>query len=382
MKLCFVVNHVAFFISHRLPIAQKAIDEGYKVYLITGKAGSKSMEQSAIKTLHKNKIKHYRVSFSSSSVNPFKELYGLFQIIRIIKKIKPDVVHCASPKGNFYGGIASRVLDVRGVIFAISGMGFAFTKDKKNIKLSRNIISKIFSLFINISFSHKNKRVIVQNTLDYKELLKNKWVGKDELRVIHGSGVNLDLYKNINYKDKLKIVILPSRILIDKGVIEFVEAVKLIQDQVPGWRFLLLGAADYENPSAISNAMIDEWQKSSIIEWLGHVDQIEQFYKDASIVCLPSYREGMPKTLLEAAAAGCATITSDVIGCNEAIIHNSTGLLVPVQDSQALAKALLRLINNPEMRENFGLNGIKLAKNKFGITDIVRQNMALYKEVI
>ncbi len=381
LKLTFVVNHAAFFVSHRLPIALRARNAGYEVALLTGQAGSASMEKIAVATLADEGISHKRVAFKSSSVNPLLELLGLFQLAWRMNQLRPDIVHCASPKGLLYGGTAARLCGVKALVLAVSGMGFAFTNTGKRNFL-RVCLAYVYRSMVGFAFGHKNIRVIVQNQDDKTLLIAIGMVRPDQITLIPGSGVDLKIFANVSIERKLPMVLLPARMLLDKGVVEFVEAVRALKTSAPEWCFVLAGAADYDNPSSVKLEQIEAWQREGLIEWLGHVDDIAPWFIQASIVCLPSYREGLPKTLLEAAAAGCAVVTTDTTGCREAIINGETGDLVPVRDSVALAAALLALMHDRARRERYGYAGQKLAIDRYGLDSVVEQTHEIYQSLL
>jgi glycosyltransferase involved in cell wall biosynthesis len=174
------------------------------------------------------------------------------------------------------------------------------------------------------------------------------------------------------------IVLLPARMLRDKGVLEFVEAARQLRRSHPDWRFVLAGAADYANPSAFSVEQIQAWVAEGIVEWWDYQADMPAVYRRTAIVCLPSYREGMPKCLLEAAAAGKPVVSTDVIGCREALLPGETGLLVPVKDAASLRDALAQLIDNPSMRATFGVRGRQLAQQKFSIDAVIERVFSIY----
>lgn len=380
-RIAYVVNHAAFFVSHRLPLAMEARRAGFDTCLFTGQAGSDEMENTAVRQLLLNGITHVRTRFRSAGMNPVVEVVGLIQLIWHLFRFKPDVIHCASPKGVLYGGIAARICQVPALVLAISGMGYAFT-DGVGKGWLRKAIQSAYRALAHFAFRHSNARVIVQNQDDKAALLASGWVKSDRLCLIPGSGVNLSLYASGARTPKSRLVLLPARMLKDKGILEFVDAARQIRSQTPNWRFVLAGAADYDNPSSISSADLKHWQGQGLVEWLGHVNDMVPLFNEAAIVCLPSYREGMPKALLEAAAAGCAVITTDATGCREAIDRGVTGDLVPVQDSNALAAALLSLINDEERRIAYGLNGRARAVQLFSIESVAQQTVDIYKELL
>ncbi len=378
-SIIYVVNHAAFFVSHRLPLALGARNRGYKVSLVTGQPGSQSMELGAKKTLDKLNISQQKLFFESAGINPIIELIGFIQLIFFLKRNNPDILHCASPKGVLYGGLAARLVGIKSLVLAISGMGFAFTESEKKIGV-RKIIASIYKKIFSFVLQHKNVRIIVQNKDDYDAFLKS--IDPSKIDLIPGSGVQLERFIDFPIKKKESIVILPSRMVSDKGIFEFVDAVRRIRKILPDWKFILAGAADYKNPSTIDFKLIQSWQSEGLVEWVGYVEDIAILLGKASIVCLPSYREGMPKVLLEASAAGCAIITTDVIGCRDAIVNTQTGDLVKVRNVDSLTNALLSLINDRKKRERYGQSGRKLAIKKYGIQKVVDRTLDIYQELI
>lgn len=380
-RVAYVVNHAAFFASHRLPLAAGARQAGFEVSLLTGQAGSEEMEQAAVMQLQAAGMMHRRALFSSSGMNPFVELLGLIQLVWFMLLFRPDIVHCASPKGVLYGGIAARICGVKGLVLAISGMGYAFTKSAERGGL-RAILRRIYAALSGFAFHHPHVRVIVQNHDDYRAVTEKGLAQASSLSLIPGSGVDLSLFEGCTATHKSRTVLLPARMLKDKGVEEFVEAARRVKAVMPSWRFVLAGAAGYDNPSAIGVAKLQSWQAEGCIEWLGHVHDMVPLFRESAIVCLPSYREGMPKALLEAAAAGCAVVTTDVTGCREAIEPGVTGDLVPVRNSEALAAVLLSLIKDEKRCQAYGVKGQERARTLFSVTSVVSQTVKIYKELL
>jgi glycosyltransferase involved in cell wall biosynthesis len=382
-RIAYVVNHVAFFVSHRLPLAIGARHSGFRARLFTGQAGSQEMELIAQAQLQAAGVEHQRAIFSSAGMNPFVELLGVLQLVYFMLRYKPDVVHCASPKGVLYGGIAARLCGVPGLVLAISGMGYAYTQGQGTGQGgARVFIRRVYGALAGFAFHHPNVHLIVQNKDDYQSVIENGLVDAGRVTLIPGSGVDLSLFEGCNPAHKGRMVLLPARMLKDKGIIEFVEAARQLKAVAPKWRFVLAGVAGYNNPSAIGLAQLQAWQTEGCIEWLGHVDDMTPLFREAAIVCLPSYREGMPKALLEAAAAGCAVVTTDVAGCREAVEPGATGDLVQAHDSGSLAKALLSLIKDKRRQQVYGANGQKRAKAVFSVASVVSQTLKIYDGVL
>lgn len=379
--ICYVINHAAFFVSHRLPLAISAAKLGFRVSLLTGHAGSNEMEKAAEHELTIQRISHKRLDFRSSSVNPLSELIGVVQLICTLRRTKPTLVHCASPKGLLYGGIAARLAGVPSLVLALSGMGYAFTSNAPQ-SFSRRMIALVYKTLAGFAFKHKNLKVIVQNEDDRSGVIRFFGVDRDNVRLIPGSGVNLNQYPVNSFKNKSKIVLFPARVLYDKGILDFVKAAENIRKKRKDWRFVIAGAADYDNPSAVSSDQVKNWVEAGFVEWLGHVEDMPQIFLETAIVCLPSYREGMPKSLLEAAAAGCAIVTTDVVGCREAIEPGVTGDLVPAQNAGLLTDALLGLMNDQLRVAEYGRMGRCRAEQRFSLESVVDETMKVYKGLI
>lgn len=378
MHIVFVVNNAAFFVSHRLPIGNGARRAGHEVVLITGQGGSVTLESSALQVLQACGMHHRTLAFCSTGINPFRELAGLMQLAWALYRLRPDVVHCVSPKGIMYGGLASRLVGVPCVVLAVSGMGYLFTGRKRGPKKWLGIA---YQRLIRLVYGHPNKRVIVQNQDDWQALQSARLAQADELVLIPGSGVRLADYAGIGEQMRQDLVVLPARMLRDKGVFEFVAAARAVRAVDSGWRFALVGTADYQNPTAVPLEQIQRWVAQGDIEWWGHREDMPAVLAQARIVCLPSYREGMPKALLEAAAAGCAVVTTDVIGCREAVVPGVTGDLVPAMDADALARCLLALINDPPRLARYAHAGRLRAAERFSEDAVVAQTLGLYEEL-
>lgn len=378
MRIAYVVNNAAFFVSHRLPIARRALEAGHEVMLLTGQAGSALLEPAARETVQALGIPHRVAAFRSSGMNPVGELLGLIQLTIHMRRFRPQLVHCVSPKGILYGGLAARWTGAPALVLAVSGMGTLFTGPARGL---RGWIGQAYAATAKFVYGHRNKRVIVQNRDDCRDLQSQGLASADELVLIPGSGVELDRFTDTGEEERRDIVALPARLLRDKGVLEFVEAAKRLRDSGCAWRFVLVGTADYRNPTSIPAAEVERWVTDGCIEWWGHRSDMEAVFAQAKIVCLPSYREGMPKALLEAAAAGCAVVTTDVVGCREAIEPGVTGDLVPARDAAALVATLHALMGDESRIQRYGKAGRALAVRRFGEEAVVARTLRLYDEL-
>jgi glycosyltransferase involved in cell wall biosynthesis len=380
--IAFVVNDAAFFVSHRLPIAMAALAHGYRVVLVTGSSGRGPTESAAEVVLANHGIPHERVSFTNFGTNPFVELRGVIQLYGVLKRLRPDLVHCVTPKGILYGACVARVWRVRAIVIAVSGMGYAFSNTRKG-GVRRSAIATIYLWLARFSYGHRNKRVIVQNKDDLTLLLDQGLARKDEILLIQGSGVDLSRIPIPDYEVKERVVLFPARMIYEKGVIELIEAARILKRSFPDWKFVLAGSADSRNPSSVPPERLAAFQEEGIIEWVGHMSDIAGLFQKASIVCLPSYYgEGLPKSLLEAAAYGCAVVTADSTGCREAILPGVSGLLVPPRTIEPLAQALHGLMADTALRRTFGRAGRELAERSFAVGSVACKTIAAYDDLL
>lgn len=370
-KLLMIVNDPAFFISHRLAIAEAAKEMGYETHIAT-------MGGEAVTSITDKGFIHHLLPLSRSGSNPFSELFSLFSIWHLLWKIKPKILHLVTIKPVIYGGIAARLAPVKGVVAAVSGLGFVFLS--QGIKAT--LLRKVVRFFYKLALGKKNLRVIFQNPDDCDVLTDLNIVDRNKAEMIRGSGVDLNLYSFVpESMPQSPVVCFAARLLRDKGVIEFVEAAKILQQRGIAARFQIIGDVDPGNPATITPAEITTWRDEGFIELLGYRKDIGGLFANANIVTLPSYREGLPKVLVEAAACGRAVVTTDVPGCRDAIDPNVTGLLVPVRNAVALADSLEELIQNAEVRQRMGIAGRALAERAFDIKKIVQQHLDIYSKL-
>lgn len=297
------------------------------------------------------------------------------------------ILHCFSPLGLMVGGLlclTSRYNGIR-LVFTFTGQGYLFTESSKSVSfnsLKRWFLGRLYVFILRVLIFQLKPKCIFENSEDLMLCQKRFNLKNKDIYLIKGAGVDLKSYPVKPELEKKRQVLFPARLLKDKGIVEFKEAAAILKPQYPFWDFLLAGEADYPNPTSITKSQVMEWQSQGSVKWLGYVEDMAPLFMETAIVCLPSYREGMPKALLEAAAAGCAVVTTDVIGCREAIIPGETGDLVPVMDSVTLAKVIGELIEKPEKIEAYGRAGRSLARREYSIEKVVADTLSIYKEIL
>ena len=374
-KITFIFNHAAYLVSHRIELIETLIKNGWSVQILFGKAGSKIMEKKAIKILNKKKIKFSKNSFDTSGFG-ISNIIGLFQLYVKVLMFNPRVIHLVSPKAIILGGIISLISRVKLTIIAVTGVGTIFLSDNKKIS---SIIKNFYLFILKIILKIKNKKLIFQNKSDLKDFKKYFGISLKVTVLIEGSGINLKKITSKKKQNRKKNIILPARLIKEKGIYEFIEAARVLKKKHKKWNFVLVGTCDYNNPSSVNEEYIKQKAREGIIVWHGYVSNMQKVYQSSSIVCLPSYREGFPKCLIEAAAYGLPVITSDVPGCRDAIINNKTGILVKAKNSTSLINGLEKLIKNSKKRELFGGRGYYIAKKKFDINQVIKKTINLYE---
>jgi glycosyltransferase involved in cell wall biosynthesis len=372
-SVLFLVNNLGYFVSHRLPIALAAQSAGYVVTVAFGEKG-----KACLANLESHGFDCLHAPIRPGGVNPFAELWSLLSIWRLFLVKKPDLVHLVTIRPYLYGGIAARMAHVPAVISAVAGLGSMFIREDIYGRLFRRLLNPLFRS----AFGHKNQVVIVQNLSDRDALVEWGVLDPSSARLLRGSGVDLMGFLKLSEVAGTPIVAFAARLLRDKGVNEFILAARLLRTRGVQARFWLIGDADPSNPTSITQQELLAWKSEGVVQVLGYRDDIEDLFAQSHIVCLPSYREGLPKTLIEAAAAGRAVVTTDVPGCRDAIIPNETGLLVSVRDAESLADALQWLIEHPRERAEMGRAGRALAEREFGIEKIVDAHLKIYQELL
>ena len=370
MRILFVVNVDWFFVSHRLQIAISLIKTGIDVHL------------ACVFTTHKAYLEGLGINthplvISRGGISPLEKLKSLYSLYRLVKNVNPDLVHLVSIKPVIYGGLIARLLGVQKVVASISGLGFVFIDQSIKAK----VIRKIAIFFYRLGLSTENTTVIFQNTADQSFFVDNKIIFDSQAVLIRGSGVDLNYLSFTPEPEGFPVVMFLARFLKDKGIVEFVKASSIVKDSFPSVRFVLVGSVDNDNPNSISTTDLNSWVKLGLVEDWGYSKNVFSTIRKSNLMVLPSYREGLPKSLLEAAACGRAVITSDVPGCRDAIASGETGILVNLKNTQMLADAIVQLLQDGPLRKQYGLAGRRLAEKCFDVKNVVSKHFSIYFEI-
>lgn len=371
-KLIFLVTEDSYFVSHRLELAQAALAHGFDVMVATRVVSCGEQIKAAGITL-------LPLDWQRQSTGLLVNIRVLWRIFRLYRNERPDIVHHVAMKPVLLGGVAAWFAGVKTVISAIAGMGHLYSAQSFAVKMVRAMLSRLLPWLLN----QPGSLVIIQNQDDAQRLMKIG-VSQDQIRLILGAGVNVEKFplSPEPVTDTL-LIVLPARMLASKGVNEFVSAAQTIR-QLPEWqgkvRFVLAGDTDSANPSAIRPAQLRHWHDTGVVEWWGHREDMAKVYEQANIVCLPSYGEGMPKALLEAAACGRVLLTTDVPGCRELVQDGVNGLLVAARKPDALVKALLVLMKDRALRKRLCECAYQSVLARYQSKKIITQTLDLYNK--
>ncbi len=369
-KILFLSNLDSFFISHRLEVGKSMLKEGYDVHIATEFTKYKNK-------LSKMGFKTHHINFNRNSLNLIKSIKPLLQIFLLYKNLNPNLVHHISLKPMVFGGFATLFTPIKSVVASVTGLGSIYLGNGIGFKIKKIIIN----LILFILFLKKNLRVIVQNYSDYKYLVNKTKIKKFKLVIIKGSGIDLKRFKYSKIKVKNPFILMASRLIADKGIYEYIFSIKHLKKSGFKGKFFLVGDIDFENPSAIKYSELNLWKKEKIINYHKHTNKIQNYIKKSSIVVLPSYREGFPKILLEAAACGRPVITTKVPGCKDAIINGKTGILIPPKNYIELAKAIKFLSTDKKRLKLMSRNSRKYAEQNFNVRNVVSKHIQIYKSL-
>lgn len=369
-SLMFLVTEDWFFASHFLDRARAARQAGYDVVVAARMAEqAEKIRAEGFRAIH--------VGFVRSRINPFMEIFTVMELLRLYRRERPDVVHHIALKPIIYGTFVARLLGMRAIVNAPVGMGYIFTSGERAGFL-RLFVSGALRFFLN----PRGSRVVFENSDDLAIMTQGGFVRAQDAHVIRGAGVDIETFHPVQRPDRVPTVILVARMLWDKGVGDYVKAAEILRQEGVKARFLLVGIPDPHNPSSVDVGQLRAWESEGTIEWLGMRRDIPALLSQSDIACLPTYyREGLPKTLLEAMAAGLPVVATDVIGCREVVNDGVNGLLIAPRDPVGLAAALRRLIADKPLRDRLGHAGRQRAEAEFSSGIINEQTLGVYAEL-
>jgi glycosyltransferase involved in cell wall biosynthesis len=366
LKILLFANTDWYLYNFRLSLAKDLRDQGHEVILLSPPGGFQ-------KFLQENGFQLISFPFSRQGINPLYEIWTLWQLIRIYHRVQPDIVHHFTIKPVIYGSLAANLLRIRGVINSITGLGHLFIDPSPVTRLLRIVAKWLYRI------SLRNTQVIFENPEDRDIFIKNRLLKAECSHLIMGTGVDVEKFSPANKHNDVPVVLFSSRMLATKGVLEYIEAVRILKKNGFKARFALAGTTDPGNPASVTDEQIESWKQSDLVEWWGWREDMPNTLAQTDIFCLPSYREGVPNALIEACACGLPIVTTDVPGCRDVVTNGVNGLLVPVRNAFALANALETLLTSPDLRQAMGTAGRETAISKFSTTKVNAENLSVYK---
>lgn len=366
MKLLFIGNTAWSMYNFRLPIFQYFLNKKYEVIVVS------PFDSIYVPLLQSSRCKYYPVDIEAKGNNPFRDIKTMLQIRKILKKEQPDCCFFYTIKPNIYGSMAAASLNIP-YIPITTGLGYVFLVD--------NLVSKIAKLLYKIAFKKANE-VWFLNQDDATSFKQAKLIDESKINIIKGEGIDLNKFEILPHNNGISFLV-QARMLWDKGIGIFVDAARILKKKYPDVKFKLLGFMGVDNPNAITENQMNEWIHEGIIEYLGSTNDVRPYIYDSTCIVLPSYyREGIPFSLMEGAAAGKPIITTDNVGCREVVEDGVTGYLCKIKDSVDLADKMEKVILMPEFERNqMGLKGREKMKNEFGIDIVINKYVEILKTI-
>lgn len=369
MKTLFIVVNIdVFFLSHRKDIAIHAKAAGYDVTIVTKDTG-KLAEIAAMG------FKTIDLPMNKSGQNLAEEMQTLKFLYKLYRQHKPDIVHHVGLKVILWGTLAAKIAGVNGVVNAVSGLGVLFNEDNKSLT------AKLMPIVLKFAHKQNNLSVIFQNNEDKSLFLNNKIIKPEQAFMIKGSGVDLNQFSYTPESDSQKVRILfTARMVVDKGIFVLTDAAEILREHYADKaEFVLCGGLE-DNPNAAKEEDLNAVCDGEYIKWIGYSSNVLGELKQCHIVAFPSYyKEGLPKSLIEANAVGRPIVTTDSIGCRDTVDDGINGFIIPIKDSEALAQKLTILIDNKELRVEMGRKAREFAERDFSIENVVARHLDIYR---
>jgi glycosyltransferase involved in cell wall biosynthesis len=369
-RILYVVTEDWYFLSHRLPMARAAKAAGYEVHVATRLNDGKA-------AIEKEGFVAHALSWSRGSLSPLGSLSAIWELRRLLRALKPDILHNVSLKPVLLGSAASLGLSGTAVVNSVTGLGTLFIGEARVSGVARKAVRFALARLLRQTRS----RTVVQNP-DDRAFVIDLGVKPENVVLIPGSGVDTKALTPLPEPPPPVTAAYVGRMLADKGVLTLIEAFSLLAKRGVSLKLLLAGDCDKENPGSLAPEQLREFASLYGIQWLGHVTDIRTVWARAHFAVLASRREGLPKSLLEAAACGRAMVATDAPGCREIAIEGETALTVPVDDVGALADAMAKVASDADLRQRFASNARALVETKFSAEAIGRQTVALYDSLL
>jgi glycosyltransferase involved in cell wall biosynthesis len=376
MKFVFFANTDWYLYNFRLATARRLQADGHEVVMMSppGEYGARFAAQG---------LRWVTLPMDRASLNPLREATTLWRLVKVLRRERPDLLHSFTVKCAIYGALAARMAHVPAVVNAVAGMGYVFTSESFKARSLRPLVKALFRA----TFGDVRSLLILQNPDDATAFSASRMVMPERIRVIRSSGVDTTRFQPArpprSRHGRLR-VLLAARLLWEKGLQEFVDAARLLREQGRDVEFLLAGTPDPGNPRSVDAAQVQQWVDAGWLQWLGHVDDMPALLHRVDVMALPSYyREGVPKSLIEAAACGLAIVTTDLPGCREVVTqHGVDGLRVDARDARGLADQIIALDDDRGLLWQLGGSARRRALADFDERLVIQRTVDVYAELM
>lgn len=370
-RVLFLLASDWYFYWHRLGVAERIAARGYEVHVATPDGRFRASIEAA-------GLRFHPIQIDRQGLNPLRDVATIKDVVELYRALSPDLVHHVAVKPIIYGSIAAKITGVPVIVNAMPGLGYVFVSRQLTARLIRPGIAAAFRFLVNAP----NTKVIVENHDDLKRWVAWGVMRPDRVVVSPGCGVDVETFRPGAEPLGLPLVILPARLLFYKGVAEFVQAARILKARGVQARFALVGEGDEGNPACVPSDLLRQWQKEGVVELFGWHDDMAQVLAQCHIVCLPSHGgEGVPRSLLEAAASGKPIVATNVSGCRDAVRDGENGYLVPPRQAGPLADAIERLVRDADLRRLMGERGRERALKEFSVAIVAAQTLQVYDEL-
>jgi glycosyltransferase involved in cell wall biosynthesis len=370
-RILYVDNRVKYVLSHRIPWLLSARDAGFDVHVTTLTAGDGSRIEDV-------GFPYHSISEQRRSNNPLHELQLIARLCALYRRLQPDLIHHITLRSILYGGVASLFLRSPQIVNGVTGLGYLFSSQDAKIRMLCKAVLWALRLL-----RQENHVFLFQNPDDRSLFQKHRIVDPSSSFLIKGSGVDTEKFTPRSEPSGPPVVLFPARMLWHKGVQAFVDAARQLKAEGVDVRFVMVGNTDSDNPAGVSEEKLEEWGDKGIIEWWGYQEDMPGVFARSHIVCLPSaYREGVPKVLIEAASCGRPIVTTDMPGCREIVHDEENGYLVPPRDGRAVARAVRRLLADPNLRRKMGRRGRERVEAEFSVEQVVQSTVEVYNQLL
>jgi len=370
MRIVLFSNTAWYLYNFRLPLAKALRQRGDEVIFLSPPSEEGDYDQRLLNA----GFRWMPFEFSRKGMNPLQDGMSIFRLARLYRGLQPDLVHQFTIKPVLYGSMAARMARIPHVVNSITGLGYIFADPSLKVKIVRQLVKLLYK------FGTRGALMIFQNPEDQELFVSKGWTSPRRSALIRGSGADTARFQPSPIPTGVPVVVMAARLIYDKGVTDFVEAADLLKQRGVKARFQLVGTPDLDNPNSVRPDEIQAWEQAGLVEYLGWQEDMAPVYQSAAIICQPSaYREGVPKTLLEAAASARPLVATDIPGCREIVRPGENGFLVPVHDAPALANALQTLIESPELCAQMGLKGREIVEHEFSQDINISQTIEVYR---